>query len=55
MKIKMYQVPDFQYELIIKMLQVFYVYEVALPPSEREFDCKQIQSLIEEFEGKLKS
>ena len=54
MKIEMYQVPDFQYEMIIKMLQVLYVYEVAMPPSEREFDCKQIQSLIEEFEGKFK-
>ena len=46
MKIEMYQVPDFQYEMIIKMLQVLYVYEVAMPPSEREFDCKQIQSLF---------
>jgi len=54
MKIEMYQVPDFQYDLIIKMLKMLYVYEVALPTGQREFDCKQIQSLIEEFEGKAK-
>ena len=55
MKIEMYQVPDFQYEMIVEMLKVLYVYEVENSPSKREFDCTQIQSLIESLEEKLES
>tara|TARA_R110002020_G_scaffold464701_1_gene685700 strand:- start:12 stop:287 length:276 start_codon:yes stop_codon:yes gene_type:complete len=41
-----------QIECCIKMLKTFYANEVAKPPSKREFDCRQIQSIIESLENK---
>ena len=41
---------NMKYDLIIPMLKTFYANEAAKSPSDREFDCKQIQSLIENLE-----
>ena len=41
-----------KYDLVIAMLKTFYANEVAKPPSKREFDCRQIQSIIESLEDK---
>ena len=41
-----------KYNLVIAMLKTFYANEVSKPPSKREFDCRQIQSIIESLENK---
>jgi hypothetical protein len=39
-----------KYDLVIAMLKTFHAKEVNKPPSKREFDCRQIWSIIELLE-----